>query len=424
MNLHFVGHACVILEYEGYRLMTDPWFGEQIKSYFAVPQFSAPSQDLLNQINAIHISHIHRDHFCRVSLGRFRRDTPIFISNYLDKSFRDEIAALGFQNIVEIYPGPQGRQIGPFDLMSFQAPFNGSFDSSLLVRCAGKLYFFSNDCVLAPTTYQAIAASIGPLEVGFLGYNATSPMPCTYDFSKLKMAPNSPVENLNATYLDFSKNWALEHAELICRSMRPKFVVPYANGLRLRNADLIKFNSLFSEPEDLENAIGKYTQVVRAFPGGSFSLSQLESAPSKISFGQAASPPETLPEKFPFLEASQEILDAKEDIQKFLTKLFSSESKRWLTPMSVRFLITAMKDPLSFSFHFDGQILKAGDSNIPDSSFDLLIEVHASAFLEVLQGEANLRDLFVSYAITTTVFSYCPDQIRVDRWRALDQNFS
>ena len=74
MKFHYVGHACVGIEAENFFLLLDPWFGypfnlDEMSPY---PPFGRPEDQFLKRVDAIHISHLHGDHFCPKSLASFR----------------------------------------------------------------------------------------------------------------------------------------------------------------------------------------------------------------------------------------------------------------------------------------------------------------------------------------------------------------
>src|SRR4051794_38150448 len=73
----YIGHATVLLELEGVRLITDPvlrsWVGPLHR------QGARPSPGVANDVDAVLISHLHQDHADLPSLRRFPRDVPMLV---------------------------------------------------------------------------------------------------------------------------------------------------------------------------------------------------------------------------------------------------------------------------------------------------------------------------------------------------------
>src|SRR3954471_8176454 len=73
----YVGHATVLLEVEGVRLITDPvlrsWVGPLRR------QGARPSPGVADDVDAVLISHLHSDHADLPSLRRFRREVPMLV---------------------------------------------------------------------------------------------------------------------------------------------------------------------------------------------------------------------------------------------------------------------------------------------------------------------------------------------------------
>jgi L-ascorbate metabolism protein UlaG (beta-lactamase superfamily) len=76
-RLTYVGHATVLIELAGLRILTDPLLGGGI--LHVRRQVPAPAIGDLRPIDAILISHAHRDHFDHRSLRGLGGDSPVFV---------------------------------------------------------------------------------------------------------------------------------------------------------------------------------------------------------------------------------------------------------------------------------------------------------------------------------------------------------
>lgn len=100
----YVGHATVLLELGGARLITDPvlrsWVGPLRR------QGAPPSPDIADGIDAVLISHLHADHADLPSLRRFRRDVPMLVPPGAGTFFERQ----GFVAVSELAAG-ESRQV-------------------------------------------------------------------------------------------------------------------------------------------------------------------------------------------------------------------------------------------------------------------------------------------------------------------------
>ncbi len=102
----WIGHATVLINLFGFRIITDPVFAERIglnvmNMFTLGPRrlvLPALSPEELPPIDLILLSHAHMDHLDTRSLNNFDRKTPIVIA----KNTLDVINDMGFQEIYEL----------------------------------------------------------------------------------------------------------------------------------------------------------------------------------------------------------------------------------------------------------------------------------------------------------------------------------
>ena len=100
MKITYVGHAALLIEVRGLRILSDPWwqgpcFGYQWWIY------PAPFLEPVNRvpIDYIYISHGHADHFHRGTLRRFPRGTKVLVAGGFD--IATELREMGF-SVIEV----------------------------------------------------------------------------------------------------------------------------------------------------------------------------------------------------------------------------------------------------------------------------------------------------------------------------------
>jgi L-ascorbate metabolism protein UlaG (beta-lactamase superfamily) len=99
VRLTYVGHATVLIEMDGMRLLTDPWLRARLGPLRRVPALPAPAS--YASLDAVLISHSHVDHLDAASL-RLLAGTPRVIAA---PGCRAVLARAGFTNVEELVPG-------------------------------------------------------------------------------------------------------------------------------------------------------------------------------------------------------------------------------------------------------------------------------------------------------------------------------
>jgi L-ascorbate metabolism protein UlaG (beta-lactamase superfamily) len=95
----YVGHATVLVEIDGVRLLTDPVLRRRIGPLWR--HGALPDSHLAENVDAVLISHLHHDHADVPSLRRLSRTVPILAA----PGTGDFFAHLGFGDVHELAPG-------------------------------------------------------------------------------------------------------------------------------------------------------------------------------------------------------------------------------------------------------------------------------------------------------------------------------
>jgi L-ascorbate metabolism protein UlaG (beta-lactamase superfamily) len=103
----YVGHATVLIELDGVRLLTDPVLGDWVGPLRR--QVPAPAREHGERIDAVLLSHLHRDHVEMRTLGRLAAaGAPVIVPAGTRELFRRR----GLAGVIELAPG-ESHAVGP-----------------------------------------------------------------------------------------------------------------------------------------------------------------------------------------------------------------------------------------------------------------------------------------------------------------------
>jgi L-ascorbate metabolism protein UlaG (beta-lactamase superfamily) len=114
----FVGHATVLVDLDGTRLLTDPVLRPRIGPL--VRHGPLPPPHLTAGIDAVLISHLHHDHADLASLRRLGREVPLLAP----RGSRGFFSSHGFRNVTELEPG-QSSRVGAVTVTACEARHDG-----------------------------------------------------------------------------------------------------------------------------------------------------------------------------------------------------------------------------------------------------------------------------------------------------------
>lgn len=107
MNITWVNHASFIFEYDGIKLITDPWIeGTAFDNGWALLSPSVLSFEKFSEITHIWFSHEHPDHFSPPNLNKipveYRKSITVLFQRTTDRKVAEYCKKAGFGNVVEL----------------------------------------------------------------------------------------------------------------------------------------------------------------------------------------------------------------------------------------------------------------------------------------------------------------------------------
>lgn len=133
-----VTHACVLLDFGGQRLLTDPWFSER-RGYYHGEPLAFPA-DGLPELAGVLVSHGHYDHFDMAAFASYPDHAVPFV---VKRGLAARVRQAGFPNVTEVDPWEQASVGG---LRVTAAPAKHSVpEVSFIIEAAGQSVFFGGD---------------------------------------------------------------------------------------------------------------------------------------------------------------------------------------------------------------------------------------------------------------------------------------
>lgn len=120
-GIGFLGHATVLVELDGTRLVTDPVLRDRVAHLRRADRIGASAARVHRGVDAVLISHAHRDHLDLPSLRGLGRSVPVVVPRGLGPWMRRR----GFREVAEIDVGER-RRIGALEVEATPANHDGS----------------------------------------------------------------------------------------------------------------------------------------------------------------------------------------------------------------------------------------------------------------------------------------------------------
>ena len=164
LNVTRIGHACQLIEIDGIRVLTDPWFTQTATYYPGEPV--ASSVEELGRVDAVVVSHEHYDHCDLDALvaASFDLGTPLIGPGTVASIAREK----GFRDIRTIEAW-EATTVG--DLTVTATPGrHGVHEVTFMIQAGGRAVFFGGDSLRVPEL-DTIPDRFGHVDLAILPTN-------------------------------------------------------------------------------------------------------------------------------------------------------------------------------------------------------------------------------------------------------------
>ncbi len=165
-RITYVGHATVLIELAGVRVLTDPVLRSRLLGVIR-RHAEPPAADVASGIDAVLISHLHPDHLDFPSLRRIGRPTRVIAPKRSAGAFRRR----GFRNVVELASG-DSTLVRAIDVAAVPAVHDGRRyqfgrrveSLGFVLEGGGRRIYFAGDTEL----FEGMSELAGSLDVALL----------------------------------------------------------------------------------------------------------------------------------------------------------------------------------------------------------------------------------------------------------------
>lgn len=160
MRITYIGHATLLVEMAGVRLLTDPNFDRRLGG--VLPRVAPPgiALEALPRLDAMLLTHAHADHLSFASLDRLPRDIPLFAP----PAVAHWLARRGYPHAEPLAPGATVT-VGSLEIAAAGARHLGARYGVDRWRGAANMYlvddrrtacFFAGDTALTPASHHLV----------------------------------------------------------------------------------------------------------------------------------------------------------------------------------------------------------------------------------------------------------------------------
>jgi len=191
-----IAHSSVLIDFEGSKILTDPWFSERFGYYHGEPYGIALEN--LPQLTGVVVSHGHYDHYDMKAFRAYpEKQVPIAVKRGIGKTARSN----GFTNVIEM-DAWETTMLGPVTVTACPGK-HAVPEITYVLEAGGTTVYFGGDTLLIPELTE-IAKRWKHIDLALLAINGL----------RIRPAGNRKV------VMD-----AQDAAEL-CRILQPRYAVP------------------------------------------------------------------------------------------------------------------------------------------------------------------------------------------------------
>lgn len=145
-TVDLLSHASLSIEYDGFRLLTDPWLDGPafLDGWTQYPPPTCNIDNVTSETDAIWITHEHPDHLNPRTLDHFPDETPIYVPELNYQRLYTRLSGLGFENVYSLPTDAPYQIADNIEAVCFESKSTWN-DSILAINCGGFKILNFND---------------------------------------------------------------------------------------------------------------------------------------------------------------------------------------------------------------------------------------------------------------------------------------
>lgn len=246
MRITSIGHAGLLLETAGGRIVCDPWFNPAyFASWFVFPSQEGIDRELLRHPDYLYISHLHKDHFDpRFLREHVDKDVPVLVPDYPTGELKAALRDLGFTELIETRNGEPVDLGNGLRIMiaAMDTPADGPIGDSALAVDDGHVRILNQNDARPVDDGPLLSFTGGTgFDGHFLQYSGAIWYPLVYDFPDRMKATVGRRKRLNgmARALQYVRRYDARH------------VFPIAGPACFLDEDLFRYNDMHGDDTNI-----------------------------------------------------------------------------------------------------------------------------------------------------------------------------
>ena len=237
MKVRYIYSACVVVETEDVRILSDPWFtqGAEYGSWFHYPPLPEDPVNIIGQVDVIYISHVHTDHYDPLFLRKYLEkypDTELLICDLEPNLLLRRMISDGFNPTVT----QSANWGGTSAYLTANHGYDYECDTAMVVARDELSVANMNDNRIDEDQISAIRAVCpgGRPTLAMLPYAGAGPYPQTYHFGNVGDRKSAEAKK---------KQQFLDMYSTFCEKLNPVRAMPFA-GAYVLGGPLSELNHL------------------------------------------------------------------------------------------------------------------------------------------------------------------------------------
>lgn len=417
-RIELLSHATLSIEYDGFKLVTDPWLDGPafLDSWTQYPPPTCDTDDVTSETDAIWITHEHPDHLNPRTLDHFAEDTPVYVPELNHQRLSTRLHDIGFENVHSLPTETPYELADDVEAVCFES--NSTWNDSILaLNCGGFKILNFNDAGVNWKVNRAIPDA-DLIAAGF-AFGASG-YPVTWDHldveEKKKMIANRNEQ-------------CLKQCKQLVEMFDADYLLPFAKFFELVQPEHKPYRDLIEKnrPADVAEYLDDCdVTVIDLIPGESWCGrdKRIERRPNRNRFFEEEFKEQYLQEAFESQESvvNQSSELTHEELAAYFESLDGSELVSKIDECVLTLSLTDNSKTLTSIIHIsaDGITYRPTEEPVPVGEIEATNHVRMSCPAElvqfVIQNDRSWDDIHIGYWCE---FDRQPDEYNLELWRLL-----